>query len=109
MNTDTIIVTVGIAIISTIAAYIKIKIGKFENKYGAAIEQIDAKFKQEVGEQQYNKDVDIIKAALNELSVDKKSITIEVATMLIKQLHTKVNFNESEILDIINKIVQGVL
>jgi hypothetical protein len=109
MNTDTIIITVGIAIISTIAAYLKLKMAKFEKQYSPAIERIDAKFKEEIGQEQYNKDVDIIKAALNELSVDKKQITIEVATMLIKQLHTKVNFNESEILEIINKIIQGVL
>jgi AraC-like DNA-binding protein len=109
VSTNEIIVTIGIAIISTIAAYVKIKISNFTKKYGEAIETIDTKFKEQIGQDQYNKDVEVIKSVINELDINKKDISIEVATEIIKQVSKKVKFNDSEILDIITKIIKGLL
>jgi hypothetical protein len=109
MNINDIIVYIGVAIIATTAAYVERKIKQFETTYEPTINQVKAKFKAEIGEQQYNKDVQVIKDIVNSLNINKEQITLDVVSELIKQVGTKVHFNESEILDIITKIVKGVL
>jgi hypothetical protein len=109
MTTSEIIVTIGVAIIGTISAYVQLKLKKFNTTYAPMLEKFNEQFKEQIGQQQYQKDVDVIKNVITQLDINKTDITIEVATEIVKQVAKKVNFNETEILDIITKIIKGVL